>query len=111
MPLELYIPACINAPACSLHLPPPHKSLRIQIEGPLVSIQKLLPNRTSSLDEEKGPMWPIDVRNLVFPQPGGKLLAELAFKHIYGREARPEIAGDFVLRDEYLGWVQEVTLK
>ena len=55
-------------------------------------------------------MWPIDVRNLGFPQPGGKLLVELAFKHIYGREARPEITGDFVLRDEYLGWVQEVPL-
>lgn len=51
-------------------------------------------------------MW-----NLGFPQPAGKILAELAFKQVYGREARFDIAGDIRVRDEYLGWVQEIPLK
>ena len=111
MPLELYIPPCVTNPASALHPPPPDKPLRVQVEGPLVSIEKLLPNSYSSTDGKKRPVWPNDVRNLVFPQPGGKVLAELAFQSIYGRASRPEIAGDFVLRDEYLGWVQEVPLR
>jgi hypothetical protein len=74
------------------------KPLRIQIEGPLVSIQKLLPEMT----------WPLDVMRPVFPLPAGPELARLAYRTIYGRKVRPEDAGDMVVRDEYLGWVVEV---
>lgn len=76
-----------------------------------MSINKLLPIRTSSLEDEKGVFRSLDVWNLRFPQLEGKFLAELTFNYIYGREARPEIAGDFEIRDEYLGWVQEVPLR
>ncbi|RDL31009.1 Arginine deiminase type-3 [Venustampulla echinocandica] len=96
MALELYIPPCIITHGA--HSPPVEQPLRIQIGGPLVSIQKLLP---------KTP-WDAEPLSPVFPQPAGPKLAKLAFQKIYGREVRPEIAGDFVVRDEYLGWVTEV---
>ena len=72
--------------------------MRIQIEGPLVSIQKLL------LEV----LWHTDVVSLVFPQPAGPELARLAYQKIYGREVRLDVAGDRVVRDEYLGWVTGV---
>jgi hypothetical protein len=95
MALELYIPPCISSSAHPLHSPPPEQPLRIQIEGPLASIQKLLPEVS----------WHTDAASLVFPQPAGPGLARLAYQKIYGREVRPEVAGDMVVRDEYLGWV------
>ncbi|OTA59739.1 hypothetical protein K449DRAFT_385073 [Hypoxylon sp. EC38] len=42
-----------------------------------------------------------------FPHPAGPELAKLIYQKIYGREVRSEIAGDMVVRDEYLGWVME----
>ena len=89
----------LHTPLPPLHPPPPEQSLRIQIEGPLVSIQKLLPEI----------LWHTDVTSLVFPQPAGPELARLAYQTIYGREVRPEVAGDVVVRDEYLGWVMGAT--
>ncbi|KAI1815443.1 hypothetical protein GGS20DRAFT_337979 [Poronia punctata] len=100
MALELHIPPCVNTPAGPLHPPPPGKPVRVQIEGPLVSIQKLLP----------GIAWRTeDVKALVFPQPAGMELARLAHRTLY-----PEMAGDcmvvvVVVRDEYLGWVMGTT--
>ena len=98
MALELYIPPCINSPAHPHHPPPLEKPLRIQIDGPLVAIQRLLPDMT----------WPVDALDRVFPLPGGPGLARLAYRTVYGREVRPEHPGDMVVRDEYLGWVNEV---
>ncbi|TWU70405.1 hypothetical protein ED733_000140 [Metarhizium rileyi] len=98
MALELYIPPCIKNPVHPHHPPPAEKPLRIQIEGPLVSIQKLVPKAK----------WHTDVFNHTFPQPAGPLLARLVFEKIFGRQAQPEkIVGDLVIRDEYLGWVME----
>ncbi|KAL7915143.1 hypothetical protein GGI35DRAFT_488942 [Trichoderma velutinum] len=97
MALQLHIPTCIRSPTHALHPPPPDKPLRIQIEGPLVSIQKLLPNEPWHLSESPPP----------FPQPAGPSLAKLAYRAIYGFDARPGIDNDIVVRDEYLGWIRE----
>ncbi|KAH6628870.1 hypothetical protein F5144DRAFT_594780 [Chaetomium tenue] len=98
MPFKLHIPPCICTPAHPLHPPPLEKPLRIQIEGPIVAIQKLLPDIS----------WRTDPLSLVFPQSAGPELAKLAYWAIYGRQARPELANDLVVRDEYLGWVTDV---
>ncbi|KAK3294856.1 uncharacterized protein B0H64DRAFT_401747 [Chaetomium fimeti] len=98
MNFELHIPACICVPAHPLHPPPLEKPLRIQIEGPIVAIQKLLPCIS----------WHTDALSLEFPQPAGPELAKLAYQVIYGRHPRPECADDLVVRDEYLGWVTDV---
>ena len=102
MALGLHIPPCIEKPPHPLHFPPLEKPLRIQVEGPLTSIQKLLPNVS----------WPVETNSPPFPLPAGPLLAKLTYQTIYGRDARPEVDGggdndDLVVRDEYLGWVIE----
>ncbi|KAK1768181.1 hypothetical protein QBC33DRAFT_569219 [Phialemonium atrogriseum] len=45
---------------------------------------------------------------LVFLQPAGSELARLAYRKLYGRDVCPEVVGDMVVRDEYLGWVPDV---
>ncbi|KAI0829172.1 hypothetical protein F5Y06DRAFT_220966 [Hypoxylon sp. FL0890] len=97
MALELHIPPCISTPTHRFHPPPLDQPLRIQIEGPLVSIQKLLPGIT----------WHTDIMAPIFPQPAGPELARLAYQKIYGHDVRPDVPGDMVVRDEYLGWVKE----
>ncbi|OTA91911.1 hypothetical protein M434DRAFT_75445 [Hypoxylon sp. CO27-5] len=97
MALELHIPPCISSPAHPFHPPPLDQPLRIQIEGPLASIQKLFP----------GISWHANIMPSAFPHPAGPELAKLTYQKIYGREVRSEIAGDMVVRDEYLGWVME----
>ncbi|KAI6088039.1 hypothetical protein F4821DRAFT_99133 [Hypoxylon rubiginosum] len=97
MALPLHIPHCIHTPAHSLHPAPLDKPLRIQIEGPLVSIQKLLPEIP----------WHVDVCNPIFPQPAGPELARLACLAIYGHDASLSVKTDMIVRDEYLGWVHE----
>ncbi|PMD60192.1 uncharacterized protein K444DRAFT_643133 [Hyaloscypha bicolor E] len=94
MALELYIPPCISSSAHPLHPPPLEQPLRIQIEGPLASIQKLLPEVS----------WHTDTASLVFPQPAGPGLARLAYQKIYGQEVRLEVAGDMVVRDEHIDY-------
>ncbi|KAF1948551.1 hypothetical protein CC80DRAFT_431342, partial [Byssothecium circinans] len=37
----------------------------------------------------------------------GPKLASLTYQKLYGQEVRPEIDGDLVVRDEYLGWELE----
>lgn len=101
MAFELYVKPCVNSPASPLHPPPLERPLRIQIEGPSVSIEKLLP----------GTSWHIKPESLKFPQPAGTALASLAYQKIYGRKVRQEVAGDMVVRDEYLGWVVEKPLR
>ncbi|KAK1948817.1 hypothetical protein LY78DRAFT_595120 [Colletotrichum sublineola] len=99
MALELYIPPCILDPPYDLHPPPPERPLRIQIEGPLVSIEKLFP----------AVQWKIPLSNTSeYFQPAGPMLAALTYKHLYGREAddRADASGDLVIRDEYLGWIR-----
>jgi len=94
MALELSIPPCIHSPCHRLHPPPPAKPLRIQIQGPLESIQKLLPETS----------WDKIVR---FPQPGGLELARLAHRALYGEEGLKEADGIPAVRDEYLAWAME----
>src|SRR6266566_2208534 len=89
--LELYIPPCVNRPPCCFHPPPSDRPLRIRIQGPLETIQKLLPN------ESWHPVRP-------FPQSGGLELASLTHQRLYGG------GGDdaaLAVRDEYLAWVVE----
>jgi hypothetical protein len=70
MALKLYIPPCIHRPPYNLHPPPANKPLRIRIQGPLQTIQKLLP----------GVAWhPIGK----FPQPGGLELTTLTYQALY----------------------------
>lgn len=73
--------------------PPSDKALRIQIDGPLLALQKLLPKVS----------WYIHHHSQLnrFPQAGGIELAKLAFREIYQRDARDDVPGDMVLRDEY----------
>ncbi|GIK05190.1 hypothetical protein Aspvir_009293 [Aspergillus viridinutans] len=97
MALPLYIPRCIHTPASQCHLPPPDKPLRIQIEGPLIAIQRLLPHIP----------WRLDPLDRTFPQPAGPELARLTYQKVYGRDISPEVPGDLVVRDEYLGWMPE----
>ncbi|RMJ06855.1 hypothetical protein CDV36_013534 [Fusarium kuroshium] len=97
MALDLHIPPCIHSPAQPRYPPPLEQPLRIQIEGPLVSIEKLLPGVEWQLE---GPCRPS-------LQPTGPELARVAFRTIYGQDVRPDVDGDIVVRDEYLGWVME----
>ncbi|CCF36698.1 hypothetical protein CH063_08203 [Colletotrichum higginsianum] len=96
MALELYIPPCIRTPASRLHPPRIESPLRVQIEGPLESIQKLFPSV----------VWEISLVSRPFPQAAGAALAALTFRHIFGTDVRPDIPGDMVVRDEYMGWVK-----
>ncbi|KAI1108268.1 hypothetical protein F5Y14DRAFT_445601 [Nemania sp. NC0429] len=95
MALELYIPPCIRNPIDPHHPPPPNKPLRIQIEGPLVAIERLFPKI----------QWHVKDVQPEFPQPAGPKLAELTYSLLYGRNASPDIQGDLVVRHEYLGWI------
>ncbi|KAF2728455.1 hypothetical protein EJ04DRAFT_538387 [Polyplosphaeria fusca] len=80
MALELHIPPCIHNPPHHFHPPPPDKPLRIQIQGPLESIQKLLPHTSWH------PIKP-------FPQPPGLLLASLTHQKLYGKEGQEHAKG------------------
>lgn len=97
MALPLYIPPCIHTPTGEYHLPSPDQPLRVQIEGPLIAIQRLLPQVP----------WHLDLRDRTFPQPAGPELARLTYQAIYGRDISPEVPGDLVVQDEYLGWMPE----
>ncbi|KAK8141396.1 hypothetical protein G3M48_000125, partial [Beauveria asiatica] len=70
LPLDLCINTCIQKPRHRLHPPPSGTPLRIRIQGPLESIEKLLP-------EAK---WHSIVP---FPQPGGVELANLTHEAFY----------------------------
>lgn len=88
MALELYIHPCNHKPPLC-HPPPPDKPLRIHIQGPLESIQKLLPNVSWN------PIGP-------FPQLGGQKLASLTYEKLYqGHNCAPAV------RDEYTAYVIE----
>ncbi|KAF2174852.1 hypothetical protein K469DRAFT_612999 [Zopfia rhizophila CBS 207.26] len=87
MALELYIRPCTHEPPLC-HSPPPNKPLRVHIQGPLESIQKLLP------DASWCPIGP-------FPQRGGLKLASLTHQKLYRVNYAPKV------RDEYLAYVIE----
>lgn len=95
MALLLYICPCIHDPPGDLHHPPYERPLRIQIEGPLSSIERMLPHIK----------WPLRMSNCEFPQPAGPELARLAYRQLYGRDPCGETPNELVVRDEYLGWV------
>jgi hypothetical protein len=87
MALELYIKPCTHEPPLC-HSPPPNKPLRIHIQGPLESIEKLHPHTSWS------PIGP-------FPQQGGLKLASLTYQKLYKVSNAPKV------RDEYLAYVIE----
>lgn len=93
--LPLYIPPCITKPPHRFHPPPFDQPLRINVEGPLIALQKLLPDVS----------WHVTTHSPKFPMPGGPKLAELVFQKIYGREVQQDVAGDMLVRDEYKGWI------
>jgi len=95
--LIFYIPPCTLTPPNPLHHPPLDQPLRIEVQGQLKDFQKVLPEAP----------WLIDGKPSAFPQPSGVKLARLAFREIYGRDVQTEVAGDFVVRDEYMGWVMD----
>ncbi|PQK18042.1 hypothetical protein BB8028_0010g00310 [Beauveria bassiana] len=91
MALDLCIHACIQKPRHRLHPPPANTPLRIRIQGPLETIEKLLPD--------------VKWHNIVsFPQPGGVELARLTHEALYGKEVHAETRCRLVVRDEYLAW-------
>ncbi|ESZ95234.1 hypothetical protein SBOR_4346 [Sclerotinia borealis F-4128] len=96
-PLPLHIPTCLSTPPHPLHPPNPDLPLRINIEGPILALQRLLP-------EVPWQVPPARHNVSGFPMPGGPALAALAFREIYGRDPRADVAGDgdrdMVLRDE-----------
>ena len=71
--------------------------MRIQIEGPLVSVQKLLPEVP----------WHVNACGTKFPQPAALELATLTYRAIYGQHVRMDVGNDLIVRDEYLGWVDQ----
>jgi hypothetical protein len=93
-PLKLFIPRCIHEPPHENHPPSPHKPLRIEIQGPLETIQKLLP------DVDWHPL-------ATFPQPGGRALAKLTHEALYGEDSICSSEGSLSLRDEYLAWAMD----
>lgn len=93
---QLSIPPCCLDPASPLHPPPLDKPLRIHIEGPKSSIEKLLPGIT----------WHIGIHEVVFPQLAGPELAALAYSAVYGQEPS-EGSDDMVVTDEYLGLIMK----
>ncbi len=95
--LPLCIPPCLRTPPHRFHLPSSSQPLRIQIEGPLIALQRLLP-RVS---------WHTADHSPTFPLPGGPELAKLAFQTIYCREVQPDVPEDMIVRDEYTGWLVE----
>lgn len=97
--LPLYIlPSCLAKPPHRFHFPSEAQPLRIQIEGPLIALQKLLPEVSWHVPQS-------------FPLPGGPKLAELAFRAIYHRNVCLDIPGDMVVRDEYKGLLIEARPK
>ncbi|KAF2457061.1 hypothetical protein BDY21DRAFT_33193 [Lineolata rhizophorae] len=101
MALELYIPPCVDEPPHPNHPPSPERPLRIHIQGPLVSIQKLLPGVQFCYDDWEKP----------FPQAAGLQLAELAFRTIYGRPADAEMGENLTVCDEDSAWIREPELR
>ena len=93
--LPLHIPPCVTTPPHRFHLPPPEQPLRVHTEGPLLALQRLLPEVS----------WHLTTHSPEFPMSGGPKLAELVFQNIYGRKVQPDVAGDMVVRDEYKGWI------
>jgi len=92
--LPLYIPPCLTNPPHRFHLPSLEQPLRVQIDGPLLALQKLLPEVS----------WHVSDHSCEFLLPAGLKLAKLAFLKLYNQS---DVAGDIVVRDEYRGWLTE----
>ena len=97
MAFDLFIPKCTHDPAHELHFPSVERPLRVNIEGPLVSIQRLVPDVT----------WHTETEVPDFPQKGGPALAKLAYETLYGHSLDETAESEVVIRDEYLGWITE----
>lgn len=87
------LPCCLDTPHPT-HPPAVSRPLRIQIEGPKVSIDKLFP----------GISWQTSAAIPTSPQPAGPKLAALAYQAVYGVAPRPG-TNNLAVRDEYLGWI------
>jgi len=93
MALPMFVPPCIQKPCHNLHPPPSSTPLRIRIQGPLKSIQKLLPEISWNIGD--------------FPQPGGLKLAHLTHRALYGEDGLENADRIPVVRDEYCAWAME----
>ncbi|PKK49389.1 hypothetical protein CI102_6124 [Trichoderma harzianum] len=111
MALQLHIPSCIRSSIHAHHPPPPDKPLRIQIEGPLVSTQQLLPNEPWHFNEFLPPYHTSRGQKKrdykVNKYTIWAIAREAAHRAIYGSAAHPDIENDLVVRGEYLGWIRE----
>lgn len=88
MALNLYVPPCIHSPPHPHHPPSAKKPLRISIEGPLSSVNKLLP----------GTEWQLK-RNRPQYQPAAPELAKLTFRTIYGQDIPSALVDSLIVRD------------
>ena len=99
MALKIHIPPCIDTPRHHYHPPPLGHPLRIHIQGPLVSIQKLIPD----ID------WTIEDWEIPDFLPGGAPLARLTYEALYGQALKA--SEKITVRNEYLGWIIEPVRK
>lgn len=100
MAYKLHIPDCILEPHHPFHFPSSNKSLRIRIQGPLISVQRLIPEA----------QWNHDFSNRPIPQLPALEFARITYRTIYGCDPRPEVPGDLVIRHEYCGWISHPPL-
>lgn len=94
MALKLYIHPCIHDPPGAFHPPDFDTPLRVRIQGPLETIQKLLPNVAWANFES-------------FPQLGGIELARLTHQALYEQDGRNVADEPLCVQDEYLAWVKD----
>jgi hypothetical protein len=94
MALKLFIPPCIHDPPHQDHTPHPQKPLRIEIQGPLETIQKLLPNASWH------PLKPV-------PQPAGHALTGLTHQALYREDYVCSCKGNLPVQHEYLAWAMD----
>jgi hypothetical protein len=94
MALKLFIPPCIHNLRHKNHPPPPRQPLRVEVQGSLETIQKLLPDVA----------WhPLKS----FPQPGGRALASLIHQSLHGGDGLCSSKSELSVRHEYLAWAME----
>ncbi|TLS25375.1 hypothetical protein PpBr36_06811 [Pyricularia pennisetigena] len=100
MAYKLHIPDCILEPNHPFHFPSHNKPLRIRIQGPLISIQRLIPKA----------QWHQDFLTRPTPQVPAPDFARLTYRTIYGCDPQPEVPDDLVIRHEYCGWISKPPL-
>lgn len=100
MAYKLHIPDCILEPHHPFHFPTPNKPLRIRIQGPLISIQRLIPKA----------QWQWFLNWTEPPQVPAPDFAGFTHRTIYGCDPQPGVPDDLVIRHEYCGWISNPPL-